>query len=128
MNPAEAATQLATYRKQAGLTQSEVARRMGTTQSAIARAETNWETLPTLDFLERFARAVGRPITITVGENAMPAESEVERRSQRALKGFEFNPWDRQPTSVEKQGLDSQGLTREHFQGKKTAKRRRTRA
>jgi transcriptional regulator with XRE-family HTH domain len=127
VKPSRIAVDLVTYRKQAGLTQSEVARRMGTTQSVVARAETNWETLPTLDFLERFARAIGRPITITLGEDVEPGDAEVEGRSQAVLRGFEFDPWERPLADIEKKGLVREGLTREHFQGRRASKRRRSR-
>jgi hypothetical protein len=100
---------------------------MGTTQSVVARAETNWETLPTLDFLERFARAIGRPITITLGEDSRAGDADVAGRSQAALRGFEFDPWDRPLADIEKQGLVREGLTSEHFQSQRTAKRRRNR-
>ena len=52
-------------RTNAGLTQTELARRMGTTQSAIARVEAGGST-PTLDLLDRVGRAVDAQITLTV--------------------------------------------------------------
>jgi ribosome-binding protein aMBF1 (putative translation factor) len=52
-------------REAAGLTQTELARRMGTTQSAIASIEAGART-PTVDLLERLARACGRHLTITI--------------------------------------------------------------
>jgi transcriptional regulator with XRE-family HTH domain len=127
MKPSRIAVDLVRYRKEAGLTQTEVARRMGTTQSVVARAETNWETLPTLDFIERFARAIGRPITITLGEDAQLSDRDIAGRSQTALRGFEFDPWDRPLADIEKEGLVREGLTREHFQSKRASKRRRNR-
>ena len=48
-------------RTRAGLTQSELARRMGTTQSSIARIE-GGGSLPTIDMLSRLARATGTPL------------------------------------------------------------------
>jgi transcriptional regulator with XRE-family HTH domain len=45
-------------RARAGLSQAEVAARMGTTQSVIARLESG-KRLPSLRTVERFARAVG---------------------------------------------------------------------
>jgi ribosome-binding protein aMBF1 (putative translation factor) len=47
-----------TLRTRAGLTQTELARRMGTTQSSIARME-GGASLPTLEMLARFAHATG---------------------------------------------------------------------
>ncbi|MFI5955725.1 helix-turn-helix domain-containing protein [Cryptosporangium sp. NPDC051539] len=52
-------------RTNAGLTQTELARRMGTTQSAIARVEAGGST-PTLDLLDRVGRAIDAQITLTV--------------------------------------------------------------
>ena len=53
-------------RVDAGLTQVELARRMGTTQSAIARME-NGGTRPTLETLERVAGAVDQELAVVVG-------------------------------------------------------------
>ncbi|MER5393295.1 helix-turn-helix transcriptional regulator [Saccharopolyspora sp. NPDC002686] len=44
-------------RTQAGITQTELARRMGTTQSSVARWESGG-SLPTIDLLDRLGRAV----------------------------------------------------------------------
>lgn len=52
-------------RESAGLTQAELARRMGTTQSAIAAIESGART-PTVDLLERLARACGARLTIRI--------------------------------------------------------------
>ena len=52
-------------RTTAGLTQTELARRMGTTQSAVARVEGGGST-PTLDLLDRVGRAVGAEIVLSV--------------------------------------------------------------
>jgi len=49
----------------AGLTQTELARRMGTTQSSIARVEAGG-SLPTLDLLDRVGRALDAQVTLTV--------------------------------------------------------------
>ena len=54
-------------RTEAGLSQRELAERMGTTQSAIARME-GGGTRPTLDTLENLAAAVGRELVVGVGE------------------------------------------------------------
>ncbi|MCP3854930.1 MAG: helix-turn-helix transcriptional regulator [Actinomycetia bacterium] len=55
-------------RTEAGLTQAELAGRMGTTQSAIARME-GGGTRPTLETLERLAGAVGQELVVGVGEH-----------------------------------------------------------
>lgn len=49
----------------AGLTQTELARRMGTTQSAVARVEGGGST-PTLDLLDRVGRALGVEIVLSM--------------------------------------------------------------
>lgn len=46
-----------------GMTQAEIARRAGTTQSAIARFESG-RTNPTLDFASRVLRAVGSRLEV----------------------------------------------------------------
>ncbi len=53
-------------RTEAGLTQAELAERMGTTQSAIARLE-GGGTRPTLETLEKLASAVGQELVVAVG-------------------------------------------------------------
>lgn len=55
-----------TLRTEAGLTQAELAQRMGTTQSAIARME-GGGARPSLDTLERLAVAVGKELVVGVG-------------------------------------------------------------
>ena len=55
-------------RVDAELTQAELAERMRTTQSAIARME-GGGTRPTLETLEKLAVAVGAELVVGVGEN-----------------------------------------------------------
>lgn len=50
-------------REKAGMTQAQVARRMGTSQSVVARIESG-QNPPNLKTLERYAEAVGRRIQI----------------------------------------------------------------
>ncbi len=50
-------------RHDAGLSQKEVAERMGTSQSAIARLE-NARNLPSMEFVTRYASAIGRRVDI----------------------------------------------------------------
>ena len=52
------ARELIAARSRAGLTQSDVAERMGTTQSTVARLE-GGKAAPTLRSLQRYAQAVG---------------------------------------------------------------------
>ncbi len=55
-------------RTEAGLTQAELAERMGTTQSAVARIE-GGGTRPSLETLEKLAAAVGQELVVGVGES-----------------------------------------------------------
>ena len=57
------AGQLIAARTKANLTQEQVARRMGTTQSVVARLESG-HPLPSLRSLRRYASAVGRKVEI----------------------------------------------------------------
>jgi predicted transcriptional regulator len=59
----EIAAELLRARKRTGLSQAELAERMGTSQSAIARLESG-ETLPSTKTLLRFAEATGSKIQL----------------------------------------------------------------
>lgn len=59
----EIATELVRARIRAGLSRSEVAERMGTSQSAVARLESG-QTLPSTKTLLRFADATGSKIEL----------------------------------------------------------------
>lgn len=54
-------------RNKKGMTQTEIARRAGTTQSAIARFESG-RTNPTLDFASRLSMAVGAKLEIRLSK------------------------------------------------------------
>lgn len=54
-------------RTRAGLTQAELAERMGTTQSAIARME-GGRINPTIGMLRRYAQATGSRLTVVLEE------------------------------------------------------------
>lgn len=56
---------LIAMRKQSGMTQKEVAEKMGVSQSAIAQFE-HYDANPTLNALRRYALAVGADIEFTV--------------------------------------------------------------
>lgn len=57
--------QILAARKAAGLTQAQIARRIGTTQSAVARLESgSAKHLPSLTTLHRYADAVGCRVEI----------------------------------------------------------------
>ncbi len=64
--------QLAGQRQAAGLSQTEIAARMGTSQSAVARLESGTGDVRA-STLERYAAAVGRQITWTLD---LPAEGD----------------------------------------------------
>jgi len=57
------ARQLIAARSRAGLSQAEVARRMGTTQSAVARLESG-QRLPAMSSLQRYATAIGHDVVV----------------------------------------------------------------
>jgi transcriptional regulator with XRE-family HTH domain len=72
-------------RSKAGLTQTELAARMGTTQSSVARMESGG-SLPTIDMLARLAHATGVPVRLQA-----PGLADVEilagrRRSPSAIR------------------------------------------
>ena len=50
-------------RQEAGLTQADVASRMGTSQSVVARLE-NARHMPTFDLVARYAAAIGRKLDV----------------------------------------------------------------
>ncbi|HDZ73786.1 MAG TPA: XRE family transcriptional regulator [Aurantimonas coralicida] len=62
-------------RQEAGLTQAEIAARMGTSQSVVARLE-NARHMPTFDMVARYAAALGRRIDVhlvpSTGESVAP--------------------------------------------------------
>ena len=53
-------------RTAAGMTQDDVAARMGTTKSAISRLESGRHSRPTLDTIAKYAQAVGARVDIRV--------------------------------------------------------------
>jgi transcriptional regulator with XRE-family HTH domain len=63
------AEELIAARGRAGLTQADVAARMGTTQSVVARIESG-RNPPNLKTLEKYARAVGMRLSVRL----MPCE------------------------------------------------------
>lgn len=97
-------------RTRAGLSQSELARRLGTTQSAVARAETD-AMEPSLAYVRRVAAATGRPITLRVVPPAPISEKEAQRRWKR-VDGRPFDPWSRNPEPAEVKQLRRSGIER----------------
>ncbi len=69
LEPLEVGRALARLRRLAKMTQAEVAAAMGTTQSAISRAETG-QVMPSVGFLERYAWAAGRMLAMDIGPMA----------------------------------------------------------
>lgn len=70
-------------RRAAGLSQSDLAERAGTSQPALARYETG-VTMPTLPTLERLLRACGRRLELRVEET--PAARSLRPRRSRLLE------------------------------------------
>ena len=59
----------------AGLTQEEVARRMGTTKSAVSRLEGVGKHSPSVSTLQRYARAVGCDLELRLVPAAAPGRA-----------------------------------------------------
>jgi ribosome-binding protein aMBF1 (putative translation factor) len=57
--------QVIAYRIKHGITQAELARRIGTKQSAISRFESGSEN-PTIDFLKKIAKALGVKLSFKI--------------------------------------------------------------
>lgn len=108
---------LANARRRAGKTQAELAQAMGTTQPVIARAEAGYR-MPTLGFIDRWARASGAPISLKLGQAQRAMQPAAARRAMvRSVLGpGRFNPWDRNPSPVEAKLLEQAGQSREHFE------------
>ena len=66
-------------REDAGMTQEQVAQRLGTRKSAISRIENNAGDLR-LSTLQRYAEAVGRELILELGQ---PGEARATARDQR---------------------------------------------
>jgi transcriptional regulator with XRE-family HTH domain len=117
MTKSEIGLILASARRRSGKTQAELGQAMRTTQPAIARAEGGYR-MPTLGFIERWARATGAPITLMLGQNQPALQSAASRRAtvRSVLGPGRFNPWDRHPTPLEAELLEQAGLSRTHFE------------
>ncbi len=82
-NPGSIAQTLIQARKAAGLSQATLAERMGTTQPAISKVESG-RAVPTLGFLQRFAKAIGAPVTVTLEPGAsVRADTRAARLASR---------------------------------------------
>lgn len=117
MTKSEIGLILANARRRSGKTQTELAEAMGTTQSVVARAEAGYR-MPTVEFIERWARATGAPITLKLGVSKRGMSSAAVRRARvRSVLGpGRFNPWDRNPSPVEAELLERAGQSREYFE------------
>jgi transcriptional regulator with XRE-family HTH domain len=73
------ASQLIEARARSGLTQAEVADRMGTSQSTVARLESGGAK-PSLSTLKRFAQATGARVRITL-EPKPPSKKQRNKRA-----------------------------------------------
>jgi ribosome-binding protein aMBF1 (putative translation factor) len=69
------ARELIAARTRARLSQREVARRMGTTQSVVARLESGRRT-PSMRTIQRFAQAVGGHLVVKIARGTTPAHAQ----------------------------------------------------
>lgn len=74
--------QVLAARKAAGLTQADIAERIGTTQSAIARLESgSGKHLPSLATLHKYANAVGCRVEIRLVKGVNRRRNPISRRA-----------------------------------------------
>lgn len=123
MNAITLGRRISSWRLAAGLTQQELAQRVGTKQSVISRVEAG-RSMPSISFIERCAKATGqKELTLRFDEKtANVTREERRRRLTRILKGYVFDPWERDPTPAEARTLIADGLTRELFQGSRASR------
>lgn len=118
MNSFSLSEQILKWRRAAGLTQEELAQRAGTKQSVISRVEAG-RSVPSISFIERIAKATGqKELTLRFDDDSRDLSKEGRRkRVAKVLKGYRFDPWERNPTPAEARTLIADGLTRERYQG-----------
>ena len=75
--------QVVALRKEVGLTQKELAERIGTTQSAISRLENYRDEVPSLDLIRRIAEACGKHLRIEFTDEP-PDDSSLSDKSRVA--------------------------------------------
>ena len=63
--PVRLAIMIAKIRERLGITQGELAKRMGTKQQVVSRLESGQEINPRLDTLEKAARALGKHLKLS---------------------------------------------------------------
>jgi len=107
MNSRSVGLELARARRTAGLSQAALASRIGTTQSAISRAEAG-RSGASIELIERIAVATGERITLEFG----PSRIDRRARVRRVLGDYRFDPWDRDPSETEARILERTGLPR----------------
>jgi len=78
--------QLLKARTRAGLTQSDVAERMGTTKSAVSRLEGSGKHAPSLETLRKYAHAVGCQLQIRLVPDKASSVSSAKLSSTRAQR------------------------------------------
>jgi transcriptional regulator with XRE-family HTH domain len=102
-------------REKAGLSQSEMAARLGITQPGVARAESGRQNA-TSKFIERWALATKSPIPMVFGAGlpTIPDE-ERARRSLILLGGRPMDPWERNPSPAEQATLIAEGFPRPEY-------------
>lgn len=121
MNGFSLGRQILKWRRSAGLTQEELAQRVRTKQSVISRVEAG-RSIPSISFIERIAKATGQQeLTLRFDNGRDIRKEERRKRIAKVLKGYRFDPWERDPTPAEARTLIADGLTRERFQGSRAA-------
>ena len=117
---------LARARIRAGMTQSKLAAAMETTQPVVARAE-GGNRMPTLEFIDRWARATGSLVTVTFGGRIQGAATPAQKRAlvDSVLGPGRFDPWKRDPSKVEAALLEKRGRTPAYFRRLKASRRKK---
>lgn len=139
-DPKSIGVDLAALRLVAGLTQRQLAARMGLkSHGSIARAEAGTH-LPRLDFIRRWAEACGFVLELTllktpagllrdereaIAQGVRQAVVEREALVERVFGKNNWNPYDRNLTDVERRSLAAEGLTPEQFQAPPTRSKAR---
>ncbi len=93
-----------------GLTQAELATRVGSSRSAISRLEADVTKVdPSL--LARVARVSGEPLVLSTPKDAVPiSTAERKRRVEAVLGPQPFDPWERDPSPAEAKSLLRDGI------------------
>ena len=79
--------ELLSARSRAGLTQEEVAERMGTTKSAVSRLEAAGKNSPSVTTLQKYAQAVGSRVEIRLVPAPGPASRSMRTGTARPASG-----------------------------------------